>query len=155
MFYFCFKAKGWKFCEYWTVLEDQTISNLQFGPLLKNSFPSIQIDLRDTSGEKIPFVSVIFSIKKGLQAQSIPNKSPKQTSRSPLDNFTQLLLLILSNFRYQRFLAVPGNLGEVPVVDNFLSLHEQEVCPTTSNLIKTAQSLIFKQIGTTKWTSDT
>ena len=33
-------------------------SNLQFRPLLKNSFHSIHIDFRDTSGEKIPFVSV-------------------------------------------------------------------------------------------------
>ena len=36
----------------------QTFSYLQFKPLLKNSFHSIHIDLRDTSGEKIPFVSV-------------------------------------------------------------------------------------------------
>ena len=36
----------------------QTFSNLQFRPLLKNSFHSIHIDLRDVSGEKIPFVSV-------------------------------------------------------------------------------------------------
>ena len=36
----------------------QTFSNLQFRRLLKNSFQSIHIDLRDTSGEKIPFVSV-------------------------------------------------------------------------------------------------
>ena len=36
----------------------QTYSNLQFRRLLKNSFHSIHIDLRDTSGEKIPFVSV-------------------------------------------------------------------------------------------------
>ena len=36
----------------------QTISNLQFRPLLKNSSHSIHIDLRDTSSEKIPFVSV-------------------------------------------------------------------------------------------------
>ena len=36
----------------------QTFSNLQFRPLLKNSFHSIHIDPRDTSGEKIPFVSV-------------------------------------------------------------------------------------------------
>ena len=36
----------------------QTFSNLQFRPLLKNSFHSIHIDLRDTSREKIPFVSV-------------------------------------------------------------------------------------------------
>ena len=36
----------------------QTFGNLQFRPLLKNSFHSIHIDLRDTSGEKVPFVSV-------------------------------------------------------------------------------------------------
>ena len=36
----------------------QTLSNLQFRPLLKISFHSIHIDLRDTSGETIPFVSV-------------------------------------------------------------------------------------------------
>ena len=36
----------------------QTFSNLQFKPLLKISFRSIHIDLRDTRGEKIPFVSV-------------------------------------------------------------------------------------------------
>ena len=36
----------------------QTFSNLQFRPLLKTSFHSIHIDLRDTSAEKIPFVSV-------------------------------------------------------------------------------------------------
>ena len=36
----------------------QTFSNLQFRPLLKNFFQSIHIDLRDTSDEKIPFVSV-------------------------------------------------------------------------------------------------
>ena len=36
----------------------QTFSNLQCRPLLKNSFHSIHIDLRDTSGEKTPFVSV-------------------------------------------------------------------------------------------------
>ena len=36
----------------------QTFSNLQFRPLLKTSFHSIHIDLRDTSSEKIPFVSV-------------------------------------------------------------------------------------------------
>ena len=36
----------------------QNFSNLQFRRLLKNSFHSIYIDLRDASGEKIPFVSV-------------------------------------------------------------------------------------------------
>ena len=36
----------------------QTFNNLQFRRLLKSSFQSIHIDVRDTSGEKIPFVSV-------------------------------------------------------------------------------------------------
>ena len=38
-----------------------------------------------------------------------------------------------SNFRYQTFVAVSGNLGgKVPVVDDVLSCHEQEIYPTTS-----------------------
>ena len=38
-----------------------------------------------------------------------------------------------SNFRYQPFAAVSGNLGgKVPVVDDALSSHEQEIYPTTS-----------------------
>ena len=40
----------------------QTFSNLQFIPLLKNSFHSIHIDLRDTSVEKTPFVSVSITL---------------------------------------------------------------------------------------------
>ena len=37
------------------------------------------------------------------------------------------------NFRYQPFVAVSGNLGgKVPVVDDVLSSHEQEIYPTTS-----------------------
>ena len=36
----------------------QTISNLQFKPLFKNCFHSIHIDLKDTSGEKMPVGSL-------------------------------------------------------------------------------------------------
>ena len=36
----------------------RSFSNLQFTPLLKNSIHSIHLDLRNKSGEKIPFVSV-------------------------------------------------------------------------------------------------
>ena len=39
-------------------MDYQTFSNLQFRPLLKNFFHIIQIDLRNTSCEKTPFVSV-------------------------------------------------------------------------------------------------
>ena len=38
-----------------------------------------------------------------------------------------------SSFRYQPFVAVSGKLGgKVPVVDDVLSSHEQEIYPTTS-----------------------
>ena len=38
-----------------------------------------------------------------------------------------------SNFRYQPFVAVSGNLGgKVPVIDDVLSSHEQEIYPNTS-----------------------
>ena len=38
-----------------------------------------------------------------------------------------------NNFRYQPFVAVSGNLGgRVPIVDDVLSSHEQEIYPTTS-----------------------
>ena len=38
-----------------------------------------------------------------------------------------------SNFRYKPFVAFFGNLGgKVPVVDDVLSSHEQEIYPTTS-----------------------
>ena len=39
-------------------MNSQAFSNLQFRPLLKNSFHYIHIDLGDMSGEKIPLVSV-------------------------------------------------------------------------------------------------
>ena len=38
-----------------------------------------------------------------------------------------------NNFRYQPFVAVSGNLGgKVPIVDDVLSSHEQEIYPNTS-----------------------
>ena len=38
-----------------------------------------------------------------------------------------------NNFRYQPFVAVSENLGgKVPIVDDILSSHEQEIYPTTS-----------------------
>ena len=38
-----------------------------------------------------------------------------------------------SNFRYQTFVAVSGNLGgKVRVVDDVLSSHEREIYPTTT-----------------------
>ena len=57
-FPFISKLKGGDIITTGQYMNYQTFSNLQFRPLLKNSFHSSHIDLRDTSGEKIPFVSV-------------------------------------------------------------------------------------------------
>ena len=57
-FPFISKLKGGDIITTGQYMNYQTFSNLQFRPLLKKSFHGIHIDLRDTSGEKIPFVSV-------------------------------------------------------------------------------------------------
>ena len=58
-FPFVSRLKGGDIITTGQYLNCQTFSNLQFRPLLiKNSFHSKHIDLRDTSGEKIPLVSV-------------------------------------------------------------------------------------------------
>ena len=57
-FPFISKLKGADIITTGQYMNYQTFSNLQFRPLFKNSFHSIHIDLKDTSGEKIPFVSV-------------------------------------------------------------------------------------------------
>ena len=57
-FPFSSKLKGGDIITTGQNMNYQTFNNLQFRPLLKNSFHSIHIDLRDTSGKKIPFVSV-------------------------------------------------------------------------------------------------
>ena len=57
-FPFISKLKGGDIVTTGQYMNYQTFSNLQFRPLLKNSFHSIHIDLRDPRGEKIPFVSV-------------------------------------------------------------------------------------------------
>ena len=57
-FPFISKLKGGDILTTAQYMNYQTFSNLQFRPLLRNSFHSINIDLRGTSGQKIPFVSV-------------------------------------------------------------------------------------------------
>ena len=57
-FHFISKLKGGDIITTGQYMNYQTFTNLQFRLLLKNSFHSIHINLRDTSGEKIPIVSV-------------------------------------------------------------------------------------------------
>ena len=62
-FLFVSKLKGGDIITIGQYMNYQTLSNLQFRPLLKHSFPSIHIDLRDTSGEKDP---LYFSVSLAL-----------------------------------------------------------------------------------------
>ena len=57
-FPFISKLKGGDIITTGQYMNYQTFRNLQFRPLLKTSCHTIHIDLRDTSGEKIPCVSV-------------------------------------------------------------------------------------------------
>ena len=57
-FPFISKLKGGDILTTEQYLNYQTFSNLQFRTLLKNSFYGIHSELRDTSGEKRPLVSV-------------------------------------------------------------------------------------------------
>ena len=70
------------------------------------------------------------------QRKIIPTKSTEQSSRSRRDiHFYEHFSLNMSsnNFRYQPSVAVSGNLGEkIPIFDDVLSSHEQEIYPTTS-----------------------
>ena len=69
-----------------------------------------------------------------VRAESFQKKICK-TNQSVADrNFYKHFSLIMSgNFRYQPFVAVSGNLGgKIPVVDDVVSSHEQEIYPITS-----------------------
>ena len=69
------------------------------------------------------------------QASSFFSKKLCKTNQSVAKRhfYKHFSLIMSSNFRYQSFVAVSGNLGgKVPVVDDVLSSHEQEIYPTTS-----------------------
>ena len=72
--------------------------------------------------------------KKGTASRVIPTKAAKHISRSRGDSLCKHFSIIMpNNFGYQPFVAVSGNLGgKLPVVDDILSSHEQEIYPTTS-----------------------
>ena len=84
-FPFISKLKGGDIITTGQYMNYQTFSNLQFRPLLKNSFHSIHIVLRDTSGEKIPFVSVgitrlVLMFRKASDIHFLPKKLYKMVA---------------------------------------------------------------------------
>ena len=72
--------------------------------------------------------------RKRTASRVIPTKSVQTKQSVAKRHFYKYISLIMSsNFRYQPFVAVSGNPGgKVPVVDDVLSSHEQEINPTTS-----------------------
>ena len=67
-----------------------TFSNLQFRPLLKDSFHSTHIDLSDTSGEKLPFVSVgitrlILMFRKPSNIHLYSERRYKRVASRPIE----------------------------------------------------------------------
>ena len=82
-----FEAQGWRHYNYWfsQYMNYQTFSNLQFRPPLKNSFHSIHIDLRDTSGQKKPFVSagitrLVLMFTKASNLHFLPKRRYKMVA---------------------------------------------------------------------------
>ena len=60
------------------------------------------------------------------------NQQSKSVSREQTF-YKHFSLIMSSNFWYQSFVVVSGSLaGKVPVVNDVLSSHEQEIYPTTS-----------------------
>ena len=71
--------------------------------------------------------------RKRSASRVIPTKSAKNQSVAKSHFYKHFSLIMSSNFRYQPFVAVSGNLGgKVPVNDNGLSSHEQEIHLTSS-----------------------
>ena len=75
--------------------------------------------------------------RKRAGSRIIPTKSTKQSSRSRSDIFTNIsrwtCRTTIQHFSVPTFVAVSGNLGgKVPIVDDVLSSHEQELYATTS-----------------------
>ena len=79
----------------------------------------------------------------GCKQEKIAEKKCKQSHSSKICKANQSIgrrlfykhfsLMMSSNFRYQPFVAVPGNLGgKVSVVDDVMSSHKQEIKPCTS-----------------------
>ena len=70
---------------------------------------------------------------KGVTAASFQQNLQNKSIGRGVIFYKHFSLTMSSNFRYQPVVAVSGNLGgKVPVIDDVLSSHEQEIYPTTS-----------------------
>ena len=72
-------------------------------------------------------------LRKNNWVKGAGKELPEESFQQNQLNNPVSLVMSNNNFRYQPFVAVSGNLGgKVPIVDNVLSSHEQEIYPTTS-----------------------
>ena len=75
----------------------------------------------------------VVLVRQRLPAESFQQNLPNTPVGLEKLFYKHFSIFKSSNFRYQTFLAVSGNLGgNVPVVDNVLSFPEHEMYPTTS-----------------------
>ena len=103
-------------------LNTQVVTKQELPKYQADQNPTYQIDSLKTE-----------SNKKVFAEQSHSNKICKTNQSVARRHFYKHFSIISSNFWYQHFVAVSGNLrGKVSVVDDVLSSHEQEIYPTTS-----------------------
>ena len=70
---------------------------------------------------------------KGVRAESFQQNLPNESVGREETFLKTISSMMSSNFRYQNFVAVSGNLGgKVPVVEDVFSSHEGEIYRTTS-----------------------
>ena len=90
-------------------LNFETFSQLQFGWLLKNSFHSIHIDLRDTSGEKNPLylsVSLVLfccseNLAEGIQVYSTMSNTEAAFAERTIRSLKNILYRYMEDFGYK------------------------------------------------------
>ena len=78
-------------------------------------------------------ISWVVVARKGLRIESFQQNLQKNQSVAKRHFYKHFSIIMSSNFRYQPFVAVSGNLGgKVPVIDYVLPSLEQEIYPTIS-----------------------
>ena len=126
IFFFFSKLKAGENITTGQYMNYQTFSNLQIRPLLKSSFNGIHIDLRDTSAEDTPFVSVgITRLVLMFKKASNIHFQPKRCEKLLASRQVEILVYKRIGQVRRRWFAIP--LGEIfgrtatPVCVNILS----------------------------------
>ena len=166
-FLFVSKLKGGDIISTGQYVNYQLFSNLQCRLLLKKFFHSIHIDLRDTSGEKIPFVSVgitrlVLMFRKASNIHFTPKRQYKMfasghveirfNSRQRGRGFGALAHVIgrsvipfLRNFIVSAAKCVDGDLLEVAVPEDAEVISGKKKIKTDAESV--GRQTLRKQLG--------